>query len=154
MTKFRGARKFRNEINNFVSGRRRRSQGKFGRVSRVRRERGKAAGGRLKFLAFYANVSTSRGTVPRVAAGLHGGTTLNSETLELHGAVLSALALFLIKTTTSTGKGVAHARAREMRTRKREGERSAEIKKFTRCPGGTRWPRNLKLRKLENRTTG
>lgn len=49
----------------------------------------------------------------RVTAGPHGaGTTLNSRP----GAVLSALALFLIKTTTGRGG---------------RGEKSAEIKKFT-----------------------
>jgi len=54
-------------------------------------------------------------------------------------------------------RGGARARARADAAageRKRKKEKSAEIKKFTRCPGGTRWPRNLKLRKLGNRTTG
>jgi hypothetical protein len=69
-----------------------------------------------------------------VAAGLHGGTTLNSETLELHGAVLSALALFLIKTTTSTGKGVAHARA-DANARERERERQSRTLRLKNSPG-------------------
>lgn len=36
----------------------------------------------------------------------------------------------------------------------REGERRALRLKNSPVPGGTRWPRNLKLRKLGNRTTG
>lgn len=79
MAKFCGARKFRNEINNFVSAQRQQAEEKFvelaiegngGRGERM-------TGVQLKFLAFYANARVY-GTVFRVAAGSHGGTTLNS----------------------------------------------------------------------------
>lgn len=82
------------------------------------------------------------GTVFRVAAGSHGGTTLNSRPST--NAALSALALFLIKTTAGGGKeeggrgrGREDVEKKEMvEEEKREGarEESAEIKKFTGAP--------------------
>lgn len=78
------------------------------------------------------------GTVFRVAAGSHGGTTLNSRPST--NAALSALALFLIKTTAGGSKeGGGRGRERGAsrgEEEKREGarEESAEIKKFTGAP--------------------
>lgn len=53
------------------------------------------------------------GTVFRVAAGSHGGTTLNSRPST--NAALSALALFLIKTTAGGGREGERTRKRRRR---------------------------------------
>lgn len=77
---------------------------------------GGGGGKEAKFFAFYANVSTPEYTalffVWQLARMGRNNTKLKIP--DRHGAVLSALALFLIKTTTV-----------------RKGEESAEIKKFT-----------------------
>lgn len=59
------------------------------------------------------------GTVFRVAAGSHGGTTLNSRPST--NAALSALALFLIKTTAGGGREGERTGERT-RKRRRRGE--------------------------------
>lgn len=88
----------------------------------------------LKFLTFYANARVY-GTVFRVAAGSHGGTTLN------------------LRPRTDVVQ--SYRRVRLIFNKNYEGERvwGARLKNLP-APGGTRWPRNLKLRKLGSHTTG
>lgn len=91
----------------------------------------RTTGVKLEFLAFYANARVY-GTVFRVAAGSHSGTTLNSR--------------------PRTDVVQSYRRARLI-FNKNYDEGDARLKNSP-APGGTRWPRNLKLRKLGSRTTG
>lgn len=87
----------------------------------------------MKFLAFYAEARVY-GTVFRVAAGSHGGTTLN------------------LKPRTDVVQSYRRARL-IFNKNYDEGEGYGARLKNSPAPGGTRWPRNLKLRKLGSRTT-